>query len=61
VVHFEEQLANHGVPPFNWNRAESLASIDRLLTIAKTLNAKIIVQHDENDIAKLPAFPMSAR
>ena len=61
VVHFEEQLANHGVPPFNWNRAASLASIDRLLTIAKTLNAKIIVQHDENDIAKLPAFPKSAR
>ncbi len=61
VVHFEEQLANRGVPPFNWDRAESLASIDRLLTIAKNLHAAIIVQHDENDIAKLPAFPKSAR
>jgi N-acyl homoserine lactone hydrolase len=61
VVHFEEQFANRGVPPFNWDRAESLASIDRLLTIAKNLHAKIIVQHDENDIAKLPAFPKSAR
>lgn len=61
VVHFEEQLANRGVPPFNWDRAQSLASMDRLTSIAKNLGAQIIIQHDENDIAKLPAFPKSAR
>jgi glyoxylase-like metal-dependent hydrolase (beta-lactamase superfamily II) len=61
VVHFEEQFANRGVPPFNANRAESLASMDRLTAIAQSLGAKIVVQHDENDIGKLPAFPLSAR
>ncbi len=61
VVHFEEQIANNGVPPFNIDRAESLASMERMNRIAKQLNAKLIVQHDAGDIAKLPAFPASAR
>lgn len=61
VVHFEEQIANNGVPPFNIDRAESLASMERLSRIAKQLNAKLIIQHDAGDIAKLPAFPASAR
>ncbi|CDZ49330.1 N-acyl homoserine lactonase family protein [Neorhizobium galegae] len=61
VVHFEEQIGNNGVPPFNIDRAESLASMERMNGIAKQLNAKLVVQHDANDIGKLPAFPASAR
>lgn len=60
VVHFEEQFANHGVPPFNTSRAESLASMDRLTGIAESLGAVLVVQHDAGDIAKLPAFPAAA-
>jgi N-acyl homoserine lactone hydrolase len=60
VVHFEEQFANRGVPPFNFDRAQTLASMDRLTAIAKQLNAKLIVQHDASDVALLPAFPKSA-
>lgn len=60
VVHFEEQLTNGNVPPFNTDRAESLASMDRLRKIATTLKVKLIVQHDSDDIAKLPIFPASA-
>lgn len=61
VVHFHEQLARRGVPPFNSDRSESLASMDRLAAIAKELNARLIVQHDETHVGKLPAFPNSAR
>ncbi|MCJ9753584.1 N-acyl homoserine lactonase family protein [Neorhizobium sp. BETTINA12A] len=61
VVHFEEQIGNNGVPPFNIDRAESLASMERMNRIAKQLNAKLVVQHDADDIGKLPAFPASAR
>lgn len=61
TVHFEEQFANNGVPPFNVDRAQSLASMDRLQDMAKALNATLVVQHDANDIAKLPAFPASAK
>jgi glyoxylase-like metal-dependent hydrolase (beta-lactamase superfamily II) len=61
VVHFEEQIGNNGVPPFNIDRAESLASMERMNRIAKQLNAKLVIQHDANDIGKLPAFPASVR
>jgi glyoxylase-like metal-dependent hydrolase (beta-lactamase superfamily II) len=61
VAHFEAQVANNGVPSFNADRADSLASLDRLKGIAATLHAVLIVQHDPADIAKLPAFPKSAK
>lgn len=61
VVHFAEQFVNQGVPPFNADRAESLASMARLQETAKNLGAKLIVQHDETNIGLLPTFPQSAR
>jgi N-acyl homoserine lactone hydrolase len=60
VVHFEEQFKANGVPGFNTNRADSLASMERLQKMAQALKATLVVQHDANDIAKLPAFPASA-
>lgn len=60
VVHFEEQLANNYVPPSNTDRAETLASMDRLRTISTTLKATLVVQHDAGDISKLPPFPAAA-
>ena len=59
--HFTEQVANRGVPPFNHDRADTLASMDRFDRIAANLKAKVIIQHEPADIAKLPAFPASAR
>lgn len=59
--HFTEQVANNGVPAFNTNRADTLASSARLLAIARSLNAELIIQHEANDVGKLPAFPASAR
>ena len=50
-----------GVPPFNSSRAETLASIDRFERLAKAYHAKVIIQHEPADIAKLPAFPAAAR
>jgi glyoxylase-like metal-dependent hydrolase (beta-lactamase superfamily II) len=59
--HFTEQVRNRGVPPFNHNRADTLASMDRFDRIAANLKAKVIIQHEAADVAKLPAFPKSAR
>jgi len=61
VVHFQAQLDKDGVPPFNASRADSLASIRRLKDIAGRLGSKIIIQHDETQIGRLPAFPESAK
>lgn len=59
--HFTEQVARHGVPPFNTDRAQSLASMDRLERLARNLHARLIIQHEPADVAKLPAFPHAAR
>jgi N-acyl homoserine lactone hydrolase len=61
LYHFTEQVANRGVPPFNHDRADTLASMDRFDRIAKNLGAKVIIQHEAADIAKLPPFPEAAR
>ena len=60
LYHATEQVANRGVPSFNTNRADTLASFDRFQGIAKNLGAKVIIQHEESDIAKLPVFPQAA-
>ncbi|MFP5077440.1 N-acyl homoserine lactonase family protein [Rhizobium sp. YIM 134829] len=61
VVHFEAQRENRGVPAFNFDRAQSLASMERLDGIAKSLKATLVIQHDPDSIARLPAFPASAK
>lgn len=61
TYHFTEQVAHRGVPPFNTNRAESLASMDRFDRLGRNLHANVIIQHEPADVAKLPAFPASAR
>lgn len=60
VVHFRENMESMGVPSFNTDRAQSLASMDRFAKLAKNLRATLIIQHEEKDVAKLPAFPEAA-
>lgn len=60
VVHFEEQIANDGVPGFNADRADSLASMKRMEALADNLNATLVIQHDASHIDRLPAFPQAA-
>jgi N-acyl homoserine lactone hydrolase len=61
AAHFRENYDTNGVPGFNYDRAETLASIDRIKKIAANLKATVIIQHDARDIAKLPVFPASAK
>lgn len=61
LYHFTEQVPIKGVPPFNTNRANTLASMDRFDKLARNLNAKVIIQHEPADIAKLPPFPEAAK
>ena len=61
LAHFRENYESNGVPTFNTNRAETLASIDRVKKIAANFKAAVIIGHDARDIGKLPAFPASAR
>ncbi len=61
LYHFAEQVKNRGVPGFNTDRADTLASMDRFDRLAANLKAKVIIQHEPADIAKLPVFPAAAQ
>ncbi|MEI7444662.1 MAG: N-acyl homoserine lactonase family protein [Burkholderiales bacterium] len=61
AVHFRENYEGDGVPGFNFDRAQTLASIQRIRQIEKNLKATLIIQHDPRDIGKLPAFPAGAK
>jgi N-acyl homoserine lactone hydrolase len=61
AVHFRENYETNGVPWFNYDRAQTLASIDRLKKIVANFKATLIIQHDARDIDKLPKFPDAAK
>jgi N-acyl homoserine lactone hydrolase len=61
LAHFRENYESNGVPTFNTNRAETIASLERFKKIATNLKATVIIQHDERDVSKLPAFPAAAK
>ena len=59
---YHTQIAREkkSVPGFNTDRAQSVQSMDRLERIVKQTGARLIIQHEPNDIGKLPAFPKAA-
>lgn len=60
LAHFKENYDSNGVPSFNTNRADTIASLDRFKKMAANLKATVVIQHDARDIGKLPAFPAAA-
>jgi len=61
LAHFHENYDSNGVPGFNTDRADTLASLERFKQLADNEKATVIIQHDMRDIRKLPAFPEAAR
>jgi glyoxylase-like metal-dependent hydrolase (beta-lactamase superfamily II) len=61
AIHFRESYDAFGVPGFNFDRAHTVASIERIKQIASNLKATIIIQHDARDVEKLPVFPAFAK
>jgi N-acyl homoserine lactone hydrolase len=61
LMHFRENYDINGVPTFNTDRSQTLASLDRVKKIVANAKATVIIQHDARDIDKLPAFPASAK
>jgi glyoxylase-like metal-dependent hydrolase (beta-lactamase superfamily II) len=61
LAHFTENYEREGVPTFNTDRADTLASFDRFKKMAEHLGALVVIQHEPVDVAKLPRFPQAAR
>lgn len=45
------------VPAFNWNRADSLASMARIERLIENTKARLVIQHASEDFGALPPFP----
>jgi N-acyl homoserine lactone hydrolase len=61
AAHFHENYDSDGVPSVNYDRAQTVASIERIKQIASNLKATVIIQHDARDVEKLPVFPAFAK
>ena len=59
--HLAESRRHRRVPTFNTDRAQTLASMDRLEALVTTTGARVIVQHELADHASLPRFPSGLR
>src|SRR5215471_13831548 len=46
AAHFRENFESDGVPAFNFDRAQTVASLERLKKIVANLHATFIIQHD---------------
>ena len=57
LYHSRENRRFKRVPRINVERADTLASMDRIERIVKNTRARFIIQHDEADFASLPRFP----
>ncbi|MEX0300261.1 MAG: N-acyl homoserine lactonase family protein, partial [Kordiimonas sp.] len=57
LYHYQAEIGKEIVSRWNKNRAETLASQKRFESIIKVLTPIVIVQHDRQDIKKLPQFP----
>ena len=57
LYHLRQNRHFRRVPTFNVDRADTLASMDRIEKIVKNTHARFVVQHDERDFRALPKFP----
>jgi N-acyl homoserine lactone hydrolase len=57
VAHSEENFEKDIVPSLNTNKAESIASMDRVRRLIATYNAKFFINHDKSQTDKLRLIP----
>jgi N-acyl homoserine lactone hydrolase len=55
--HLAESRRERRVPPFNTDRAQTLASMDKLEAIVRSTGARVVIQHEADEVADLPSFP----
>ena len=60
LYHSLDARAKRGVPPFNTDREQTLASMDKFERLAKETGAKVVIQHEPRDNAKLPGVSKKA-
>jgi N-acyl homoserine lactone hydrolase len=59
--HIAESRPARRVPRFNFNREQTLASMDKVEALAKATKARVIMEHVPADFDTLPKFPEPLR
>jgi glyoxylase-like metal-dependent hydrolase (beta-lactamase superfamily II) len=59
--HFRGNRARRGVPSFNFDKDQTLASMDRVEQLLRQHQARLIIEHDPQDVNALGARPASLR
>lgn len=57
LYHSRHNLEHRCIPVFNTNRAETLASFDRMQRIVANTGARLVLSHAMEDVEALPKFP----
>ncbi len=57
MFHLSQSRERRTVPTFNTDRAQTLASMDKVERIASETGARVVRQHVTEDFTALPAFP----
>jgi glyoxylase-like metal-dependent hydrolase (beta-lactamase superfamily II) len=57
LYHLRDNYLHQRVPDFNFSRADTLASMERIEKIIKNSGARLVVQHDLGDFKAMPKFP----
>lgn len=57
LYHTSENRQRRRMPAINSNRAETLASFDRIENLVQRHHARFVTQHDAADFGALPKFP----
>jgi glyoxylase-like metal-dependent hydrolase (beta-lactamase superfamily II) len=60
LAHFRENYENAGVPDFNSDHDQTVASLQAFKQRAADIGATVIIQHEAGDVGKLPYFPEAA-
>ena len=59
--HIAASRAARRVPRFNFDKAQTLASMDKVEALAKTTGARVVLEHVPADFDALPKFPAALR
>jgi N-acyl homoserine lactone hydrolase len=57
LYHLRRDRREKLIPQFNTDRAETLASFERIEKIVSNTKARLVIQHDPDDFKALPKFP----
>ena len=57
LYHITESRKNRRIPTFNTDADETLRSMDKFEALAASTGARVVIQHEPDDIAALPKSP----